>query len=1056
MNTVRAALGILLVALAGSAARAQATGSIHVHVVDVRGEPLPGAQVTISHEAGNIKPFTQVTDRRGIAEFPVLRPGTGYVIAAMMPSFGARRETAIRVAIGETTIVALQLGDEMQEHIRVLAQDNKVDLERTSSLTRFSDSFIQDLPVPGRFYQNILTLAAGVQDPDGDGNPIVHGSRSRDFRAEVGGVSNVDPLTGQFMSLINADSIEEIEVITAGAGVEFGRAQGGFARIVQRQGTNEFEGNFGLLLRSSKLDGSGASDVSNLPEPEFDEFHPSGQVSGPIVKDRMWYRLSFELLDQEEPINVVDAVEVQTRKQEIQAYQATWQASPRNKLAYQWQSDPLVVDNFGVSSSTRPESTLTIDTGTRTHSLTWTAPYSPKLLVESTVAWQERVTNLSPTVVGQPNDCVIGDAFLEQAQCTNLITQETSGSHFITNDDRSQRLMVRTQATLYGGRMWGANHQFKFGFVSENERFFRTLERRPSVSFSVINPLSVPGEEASPEEIYLIAATLAVPRNSRTEATGTNWSAYVEDQIKPLNNLVITVGGRIDREEINTGGKRPFDPAQEGREFLEALSNSPLPQDALLRRAFTAYEGLEDFKEELGRVTGRPPTQILTSLSSITLQSEFWRKQRVAENVNISNTNFSPFLSVAWDPGGNGKNKLAVSARRYYDKIFLSIPMIEVNPATTNLVFQAESSGDGRVEPFRLRSTINPVVSVDTVDRDLRTPYGDEFRLVYERSLWTETQVRAEYIRRKYRDQFQNIDLNHLPGDFGRCRRADVNDPSGIIGSPGAGQELTDPETGQTYIDTDPGIGDGLEDDCVGTTRVAAGDPELFFERPDGVADLYLQNPGWGQYLMVGNFNESDYEGIVLELVRRQYRGWEMQTSYTWSISEGNGEDFQQFLGLDRSILDNEYGFQSSDQRHVVKVLATTITPWGFRLGGTATWQSGLPYSLLEQKLAFDKVPWPYLIQSFRPARNRLEYPTGVRNSGRNDSQWLFDLKLTKELNLARALNLQFSAEVFNVLDDATYEIYNPDLETGYRINGVNNARREFGRRWQLGARIAF
>ena len=28
--------------------------------------------------------------------------------------------------------------------------------------------------------------------------------------------------------------------------------------------------------------------------------------------------------------------------------------------------------------------------------------------------------------------------------------------------------------------------------------------------------------------------------------------------------------------------------------------------------------------------------------------------------------------------------------------------------------------------------------------------------------------------------------------------------------------------------------------------------------------------------------------------------------------------------------------------------------------------------------------------------------------------------------------------------------------ETGFQINGVNNARREFGRRWQLGVKIAF
>jgi hypothetical protein len=143
----------------------------------------------------------------------------------------------------------------------------------------------------------------------------------------------------------------------------------------------------------------------------------------------------------------------------------------------------------------------------------------------------------------------------------------------------------------------------------------------------------------------------------------------------------------------------------------------------------------------------------------------------------------------------------------------------------------------------------------------------------------------------------------------------------------------------------------------------------------------------------------------------------------------------------------------------VFKVSATTITPWGLRLGGTATWQSGLPYSVLTQRVAYDYLSAAYpegIRYSFTPARNRLTYPTGVRNSERNDSQWLFDAKLTKELNIGRGMNLQLSAEVFNLFNDGKYEVYNPDFEQGFQINGVNNARYEFGRRWQLGMKLAF
>jgi len=130
-------------------------------------------------------------------------------------------------------------------------------------------------------------MAPGVQDANGDGNPNVHGSRSRDFSAMVSGVRNVDPLTGQWMSRVNPNSIEEMEVITAGAGVEFGRAQGGFARIIQKQGTNDHEGILEFYWQTSKLDGDGGLTTTAVAAPKFDTYQPGFQFSGPIIRDRL-------------------------------------------------------------------------------------------------------------------------------------------------------------------------------------------------------------------------------------------------------------------------------------------------------------------------------------------------------------------------------------------------------------------------------------------------------------------------------------------------------------------------------------------------------------------------------------------------------------------------------------------------------------------------------------------------------------------------------------------------------------------------------------------------
>ncbi|HKQ62333.1 MAG TPA: carboxypeptidase regulatory-like domain-containing protein [Candidatus Polarisedimenticolaceae bacterium] len=1056
MRLLRFASALSVVALAVTAAMAQGAGGMVVRVADSAGQPLPGATVTISHPSGFIKETASMTDVKGIVEFPVLRASgsPGYTVQISFPGFATARFANLAIKIGETTQLPVQLQEEMVETVKITAKTDTVELEKTTSSTKFSDEFIQDLPVAGRFYQNVLVLAPGVNDPDGDGNPTVHGSRSRDFKAVVGGVSNVDPLTGQQMSEVNPNSIEEMEVITSGAGVEFGRAQGGFANIIQKQGSNDFEGVFEFFWRTSLLDGSGAADTDRTSDPHFDWLQPSVQVSGPIVKDKLWYVLSHEYINNQLPVNVTSGIVISTQKQGIHSDAITWQASPRNKLELRFESDPFEQDNFGVSSLTPPASAVQLKRGTQSYKLTWTAPYSPKILVDTIVGYQDLSSKRLPTTTGVQNDCVLGDPFLENANCFNAETGQVSGSNALSVRDNRQRFTMSSQATVYAGKFWGASHQFKLGLSIENERFFRAQTFAPRMLFI---PVSTQDEQTGNiEERAIVPTTLSLPRDAEIRATGIDWSLYAEDQLKPRQNLVITVGVRVDREEITSNGRQPFDPEAEARRFIELLNDPTVQRDQAAPMSFTAFESLDDFIDQLAATIGVNRTTVQEQFAPLTIQSTFWQKNRRSENIHTVNTNFSPALAISWDPWSNGKTAFKATARRYYDKIFLSIPLVEIEPPTTTLVFDARPQGESWLITG-LAGGISPAVNISTVQRNLKTPYQDEFTLAFERDLFTETSLRLEYVRRKYRDQLQDIDLNHVPGDFGRC----------VVDTP-----TTEPIQEVTAADPDynPAFapGDGIIDDCVGDLeRIAltAGEPQGndpvdltdFIETPDGIPDAYLQNPGWGDIYLLGNFNRADYTGYIVEITRRQYRSWEFQGSYTWSKATGNGEDYGQLIGDDRSQLADEQGYQSNDQRHFVRFNATTITPWGIRLGGALSWQSGLPYSLLTRRLAFDAVP--PVTAGFgggAQGRPRTIYPTHERNDQRNDSYWNLDLRLSKEMSLSRGLNLQLSAEVFNVFNDGTYMVYNPFSESGQQINGANDAQRRFGRRWQLGVKVAF
>ncbi len=990
VGIVGSAIFVLAAIFSGSETLAQ-SGGLRVRVLDADGAPLPGAIVVLTNRQQFVAPTTETTRADGRAEFPILRPGGGYSLQISFPSTARQVLDGLRVRIGESPEIVVRLTPEIREQVEVTAKRDVVSLDETAASTKFSDAFIEDLPVQGRFYQNVLTLAPGVLDSDEDGNPNVHGARARDFKTTVGGVSNVDPLTGQWLSYVNPESIDGLEVITAGAGAEFGRAQGGFAQIVQKQGANQFEGVLGLVYASSRFDGSGSGATSPARTPNFESVQPLLQLSGPIVQDRLWFLFSHEYIRREDPVDTLRRVEVSTRTQSIATDQITWQVSPRNKLAFQYQKDPTTLTNVGVTTRFPAESSRKEEIGGTTWRITWTAAQSPRLLVESLAAYQDGVSNVLPSVEGVPNDCLLNLKVpsLDQSACFWTDKNAWSGSYPRFSRDRRQRLTVSSRGEVYAGRFLGSSHRLKFGFTSENERYYRQLEQGPTATFT-LDPIV--------RTLGVGSYRVPFPTSSVSRITGANWSVYFEDQFRPTSGLSFTLGARLDREGTDSLGWQQFDPAAEALRF-EAGASQRNPT-VLAKQVFTAYQDVGAFQNYLAELLNVLPE--LTPLSGVTQQSAGWQRSRKPSDVALRNTNVAPRVAVAWDPGNDGKTKLFATAGRYYDKVFLAIPLIEVEPETVFLDYDARKQVAGE-DPGESS------ISTRVVDRDLRTPFQDEWSAGVERELWSETSLKVYWLARKFQDQFQDRDLNHLPGDYGSCKSR------------------------APWVSTQDGP-DGLLDDC--------------WEGPDGFTDLYVQNPGWGDVLEVGNFNSARYRAFVTEFVRRQYRGWQMEASYTWSKAEGQAEDFDQLLGNDPTTAKDEEGFLAYDQRHAVKVNATTVTPWGVRLGGRILWESGLPYSVLVTGKEPNAVKPPPLALGLAEQRDRLIYPSKRRNDQRNEAFWTFDAQVSRDWTLRRA-TFSLTAEVFNLLNDHSLRLY--DVTNDQR-NGV----RRFGRRWQLSTRLSF
>src|SRR5262249_26042597 len=153
-----------------------------------------------------------------------------------------------------------------------------------------------------------------------------------------------------------------------------------------------------------------------------------------------------------------------------------------------------------------------------------------------------------------------------------------------------------------------------------------------------------------------------------------------------------------------------FFPAQESKALLDRIAQiGSLPQ-AVRAQAFIAYEDIPGTLTAVSsQVNGLPITE-----GGNFAQLAFATRLPQPDNTDIHNTNIEPRVSVSWDPWNNGKTKFSASAGKYYDKIFLAIPLSEVEPVHVQDFWTSNDvKGQG--------ASLDPTYSTAVVDRNLKT-----------------------------------------------------------------------------------------------------------------------------------------------------------------------------------------------------------------------------------------------------------------------------------------------------------------------------------------------
>ncbi|HIB58749.1 MAG TPA: TonB-dependent receptor [Candidatus Marinimicrobia bacterium] len=217
----------------------QQDASIQGTVRDFKtGNPLPGVNVIIKGTY-----YGAATGSDGNYLITSISPGS-YDIEISMVGYKILLKTGVKVEAGAAVTenfdleqTVLMLGEE----VVVIGKKPLFDVDETATLTRISSDDIQNKIVNS--VEDILSEQIGVTTVDNEIH--IRGGRIDESLFIIDGLSIKDPLSGYGGNLfINAESIDNLEIITGGYNAEYGQAMSGVINIRLKEGRDKYEGSF--------------------------------------------------------------------------------------------------------------------------------------------------------------------------------------------------------------------------------------------------------------------------------------------------------------------------------------------------------------------------------------------------------------------------------------------------------------------------------------------------------------------------------------------------------------------------------------------------------------------------------------------------------------------------------------------------------------------------------------------------------------------------------------------------------------------------------------------
>ena len=354
---------IVLIAAAGlGSLAAQTTGTILGTLKDQSGAVLPGAEITVTNIDTGIT-RTATSGARGEFRISALAVGT-YDIQAGMTGFQSGVRKGITLTIGREAVVdfSLQVGN-VTEQVTVTGEAPLI--ETTSAVVGgvVDSKQMRDIPLNARSFielavtattNTVFAEAGDSSATKGFGRKLaISGQRysSNSFLLDGADINDAAGTSGSAAQTVaGVETVREFRVVTNAYDAEYGRHTGGVISAVTKSGENELHGSVFEFMRNDNLDAAKWEDnaFNDGLKAEFKRNQFGGSLGGPIIRDRTFFFGSYEgMREREGRTNTYTVPTLETRAGRILLSSATCTASGGTVL-------PGGICQLTISANTKP------------------------------------------------------------------------------------------------------------------------------------------------------------------------------------------------------------------------------------------------------------------------------------------------------------------------------------------------------------------------------------------------------------------------------------------------------------------------------------------------------------------------------------------------------------------------------------------------------------------------------------------------------------------------------------------------------------------------------